>query len=400
MKERDKTKHTKQAFIPRVPLLCARLSKMDTSGRLRVAREEATSARRRLQRRLRSWLRHERLSIAMALEEQLHHSVQRVERNVAPRRQTTRAREEVEHVTYHAPRGQNTPPPAAGPQYFSFDDDDGPAEGRRPDALREPASHGSLRRNVVYIFGDPLLDVPALQMVDEVVEVLADVVQQPVVDPGEEVLPERTSERLLDIDAGGLLDVPVVPLERVSEGLLKSGGDAPADLLAPQDGDVSVDPSQHDPVRIADSMLGVPVPLMLEFRRVPETVGNARVPHVLEFGRAARKRNKIVPHERTQQNTGELRVNTPVAPPAGSSETPAETQGAIAERQGDEAMPQVGKPSALLRTRACGAGCGRRGGGRVGGHGVGGVRRVRGPLRPLRLATHAPLHGLPWEWVR
>ena len=39
---------------------------------------------------------------------------------------------------------------------------------------------------MVYIFGDPSLDVPALQMVNEVVEVLADVVMQPVVDPGEE----------------------------------------------------------------------------------------------------------------------------------------------------------------------------------------------------------------------
>ena len=121
---------------------------MDSSGRHQVAREEATSARRRRERRHRAWLRHERLSIAMALAEQLHHSSQWVERNEALRRQTTRAGEEVEQETYQAPRGKNTPPPAAGPQYFSFDDDDGPAEGRRPDALREPASHGSSQCNV------------------------------------------------------------------------------------------------------------------------------------------------------------------------------------------------------------------------------------------------------------
>ena len=36
-----------------------------------------SSARRRRERRLRSWAKHERLSVAMALAEKLHHSANR-----------------------------------------------------------------------------------------------------------------------------------------------------------------------------------------------------------------------------------------------------------------------------------------------------------------------------------
>ena len=39
-----------------------------------------------------------------------------------------------------------------------------------------------------------------------------------------------------------------------------------------------------------------------------------------------RKRKKIVPQERMQQDTGELRVDSPVTPPDRFSETLAETQ--------------------------------------------------------------------------
>ena len=54
------------------------------------------AARRRRQRRLRSWLKHERQSVAMALAEYTHH---------ASRGQTrARAREEVEYVLHNALR--------------------------------------------------------------------------------------------------------------------------------------------------------------------------------------------------------------------------------------------------------------------------------------------------------
>ena len=65
------------------------------------------AARRRRQRRVRSWLKHERQSVAMALAEYTHH---------ASRSQTrARAREEVEHATHSGLRAQTTPPPGERP---------------------------------------------------------------------------------------------------------------------------------------------------------------------------------------------------------------------------------------------------------------------------------------------
>ena len=65
------------------------------------------AARRRRQRRLRSWLKHERQSVAMALAEYTHH---------ASRGQTrARAREEVENVTRDGLRAQKSPPPGERP---------------------------------------------------------------------------------------------------------------------------------------------------------------------------------------------------------------------------------------------------------------------------------------------
>ena len=69
------------------------------------------AARRRRQRRLRSWLKHERQSVAMALAEYTHH---------ASRGQTrARAREEAGSETYYAPRGLKTLPPGTRPAPLS-----------------------------------------------------------------------------------------------------------------------------------------------------------------------------------------------------------------------------------------------------------------------------------------
>ena len=46
-------------------------------------RASGTSARRRRERRLRSWAKHQRMSIAIALAENLHHSRQKVEGNAS-----------------------------------------------------------------------------------------------------------------------------------------------------------------------------------------------------------------------------------------------------------------------------------------------------------------------------
>ena len=60
------------------------------------------SARRRRERRLRSMLRHERMTVAMALAEMTHHS--------APRRPTM-ARARGEESEMNNATGQTTPPP-------------------------------------------------------------------------------------------------------------------------------------------------------------------------------------------------------------------------------------------------------------------------------------------------
>ena len=65
------------------------------------------AARRRRQRRLRSWLKHERQSIAMALAEYTHHA--------SKGQMRARAREEVEHATHTGLRAQKTPPPGERP---------------------------------------------------------------------------------------------------------------------------------------------------------------------------------------------------------------------------------------------------------------------------------------------
>ena len=73
----------------------------------------ATAAARRRQRRLRSWLRHERMTVAMTLAEMAHHTAPR-----GPK--MARVGEEVVQDVHEALRGQKTPPP-----------------GKRPAALRE-----------------------------------------------------------------------------------------------------------------------------------------------------------------------------------------------------------------------------------------------------------------------
>ena len=78
-----------------------------------VARGDAaggtSSARRRRERRLRSWAKLERLSVAMALAEKPHHSANRT---VLP------MKEEVEQ--HHALRGHKPARAGPGTQYFSL----------------------------------------------------------------------------------------------------------------------------------------------------------------------------------------------------------------------------------------------------------------------------------------
>ena len=94
---------------------------------------------RRRQRRLRSWLRHERMTVAMTLAEMTHHTSPR-----GPK--MAKVGEEVVHVAHVAPRGPKTPPP-----------------GERPGILPEPLPQRSDRsRRHFSKDGLPQLALPSL----------------------------------------------------------------------------------------------------------------------------------------------------------------------------------------------------------------------------------------------
>ena len=73
---------------------------------------ERGAARQRTERRLRSWAKHERLSVAMALAEALHHSSGLPTKTVVERRERREGEVREEHI---APRGQTRPPPGMRP---------------------------------------------------------------------------------------------------------------------------------------------------------------------------------------------------------------------------------------------------------------------------------------------
>ena len=102
-----------------------------------VGVDTATAAARRRQRRLRSWLRHERMTGAMTLAEKLHHT--------SRGQKLAKVGEEVVHDAHDALRGQKTPPP-----------------GVRPGSLSDPGPQRS-DRTVRRSSGEvPLLAVPVL----------------------------------------------------------------------------------------------------------------------------------------------------------------------------------------------------------------------------------------------
>ena len=118
-----------------------------------------SSARRRRERRLRSWAKHERLSVAMALAEKLHHSAYRT---VLPKE------EEVEQ--HHAPRGQKPARAGPGTQYLFF------GSLCVPEPVEEPQLQARVQRHTVeqWIEHAPyvqILDAPVPQVADYVLDV-------------------------------------------------------------------------------------------------------------------------------------------------------------------------------------------------------------------------------------
>ena len=93
-------------------------------------------------------LRHERMSVAMALAESLHHSARR------PEKARARAREVEEQDQHEAFRRQKTPPP-----------------WMRPEVLQHPAPQGRVGQHSGSGYELVLaLDVPVLQMVEQPVD--------------------------------------------------------------------------------------------------------------------------------------------------------------------------------------------------------------------------------------
>ena len=117
---------------------------------------------RRRQRRLRQFLRHERLSVATALTEFSHHT---------SRGQRVATAGRVEREVNYEPRLQNPPlPQAASTVFYTFGDDEVVlAAGVRPAPLSEVRTQGKLQRpsGIGYELVQAL-DVPALHMGEEV----------------------------------------------------------------------------------------------------------------------------------------------------------------------------------------------------------------------------------------
>ena len=113
--------------------------------------DSATGAARKTERRLRQLLRHERLSVAMALAEFTHHT--------ALRRPTVARAKESE---MHYATGQMTPPPrAASTEYYRLDDD-GDVLAARPTPLVEVRPQPGVQRHTAEQTLETFVFVPVL----------------------------------------------------------------------------------------------------------------------------------------------------------------------------------------------------------------------------------------------
>ena len=133
------------------------ISKTLTVGLL-MAERDVGSARRRRERRLRSWLPHERMTVRMELAAALHHSSFR---GAGPE-------------TYDAPRSQMTANSREDSVYFDLYDEY--TEGARPDRLvgvrpQERDQRHTVEQIVDTVLFAPSLDVPVPQMDNQLVEV-------------------------------------------------------------------------------------------------------------------------------------------------------------------------------------------------------------------------------------
>ena len=146
-------------------------------------------ARRRRERRMRSWFHHEQQSIRMSQATVLHHSYDRAHtEHGAPRSQNTATRAleggESDEKKYTA-KFRKTPPPQAFSQLYDEED----AEwGLRPGSVFVPVPQGRVLRHVVEHRIEPcpfvqILDAPVPQLGDQVLELLQKIVTASLLEP-------------------------------------------------------------------------------------------------------------------------------------------------------------------------------------------------------------------------
>ena len=208
------------------------------AGGSRAKRVSTGSARRRRERRLRSMLRHERMSVAMALAEKLHHSAQRPE--------MARTGGEESEVKYTA-KFRTTPPPQ--PELFSLEEEPG---GGLPAPLSEVAGRQEkVVRHVMKDLGSvcpvvQILDLPVPHMMDQLAELLN--LEEDVLDSG----------RLVD----HYFQVPelVIEVPKISLDVIPLRTLVPEPQLAEQLVEVPTIVSFSSLERILEQTVDIPVP--------------------------------------------------------------------------------------------------------------------------------------------
>ena len=176
-----------------------------------VEHAAAGSGQRRRQRRLRQWLRHERMTVAMAVAEAVRHS---------SRGQRTATAE----ATHDAPRSQFAVDVARRTELFQLYEDE--LNGVRPPPLAEVGPQGRLEQHTAsgdcehYVPMVQALDAPVPQMLGEVIDVL-DKQLQAIVEKLPDVQVSSTVLRVSHpMDVEQVLDVPVLQMvEEVDDGL-------------------------------------------------------------------------------------------------------------------------------------------------------------------------------------
>ena len=214
----------------------------------------AGAAKRRRERRLRQFLRHERLTVAMLLAESQHHA--------APRGQSRARSGGWERDVLHGQVPEHPTPQAAGTQYSPMHVDDlPPAGGSRPDRLTEVRPQERAQRHTVeQIISAPMLDDPVPLMEEQLlvdafaphdIHVPEQVIEVPKILIDE--LSVRTPAREPQL-AEQLVEVPTIvsfsSLQRIVEQNAGFSGGGLQDFLPGQ----SLSSSSHDPARASDAL--------------------------------------------------------------------------------------------------------------------------------------------------